>query len=209
MPTVILVRHGQNTYVKKGRLAGRMQGVHLDDTGKMQAEQLAQSMAKLQLKAVYSSPLERALETAKPIAKAQKVEVITRPGLMEVDFGNWQNKTLKQLRRRKLWKMVQGAPTRMRFPEGETFAEAQLRITNEIENLCAQHKPKDIFVCVGHSDMIKLAVAYFIGLPLDLFQRLVVNTASISTLMVSENQTRLINFNLPPNIPPTPPKDKK
>jgi len=197
MPTVLLVRHGQNQYVSKGRLAGRLPGVHLNEKGQEQAQQLAKTLSQVPLNAVYASPLDRTLETAAPIAKAHNLEVIPRAGLLEVDFGTWQDKTLKQLSRRKLWKVVQGAPSRMRFPEGETFAEAQLRLVNELETLCAMHKPKDVFVCVGHSDMIKLAVAYYTSVPLDQFQRLMVSTASISTLHIGETHAQLINFNLP------------
>jgi probable phosphomutase (TIGR03848 family) len=197
MPTVLLVRHGQNQYVSKGRLAGRLPGVHLNDKGKEQAQTLAKTLSQVPIKAVYASPLDRTLETAAPIAEAHRLEVIPRAGLLEVDFGAWQDKTLKELRRRKLWKVVQGAPARMRFPEGESFAEAQLRIANELDALCRMHKPKDVFVCVGHSDMIKLAVAYYTGVPLDQFQRLMVSTASISTLHIGETSAQLINFNLP------------
>jgi len=195
MPTILLIRHGENEYVKTGRLAGRLPGVHLNETGRAQAEALGVAMAKLPLNAVYSSPLERTLETAAPIAAACKLKTIPRPGLLEVDFGTWQDRSFKQLRRRVLWKTVQGHPARMRFPEGESFAEAQARIVEELETLAAQHKPKDVFACVGHSDMIKLAVAYYLGLPLDLFQRLVVSPASISTLHLGDGHVRLLNLN--------------
>lgn len=195
MPIVVLIRHGENEYVKKGRLAGRKAGVHLNDNGRAQAENLAKVLAKAPIKAVYSSPLERTMETAAPIAAVHKLEVIPREGLLEVDFGAWQDKTLKQLYRRKLWRIVQGAPSQARFPEGESFADAQHRIVSEIEKLCGGHKPKDTIVCVGHSDMIKLAVAYYLGLPLDLFQRITVGPASISTLMIGKGISRLINLN--------------
>lgn len=197
MPTVLLVRHGQNQYVSKGRLAGRLPGVHLNDKGKEQAQQLAKTLSQVPIKAVYASPLDRTLETATPIAEVHGLEVTPRAGLLEVDFGDWEDKTLKQLRRRRLWKVVQNAPSRMRFPDGESFAEAQLRIANELQALCDLHKPKDVFVCVGHSDMIKLAVAYYTNVPLDQFQRLMVSTASISTLHIGETHAQLINFNLP------------
>ena len=196
MPVVLLIRHGENEYVKKGRLAGRKPGVHLNDRGCAQAAALAEALKKIPLKAVYSSPLDRTIETAAPLAEVHKLKVIPREGLLEVDYGSWQDKTLKQLTRRKLWKTVQSRPSHARFPEGETFAEAQLRIVSEINTLCAQHKPKDILACVGHSDMLKLAVAYYLGLPLDFFQRLTVQPASISTLHIHpEGGARLINLN--------------
>lgn len=195
MPTILLIRHGENEYVKKGRLAGRLPGIHLNEKGLSQAELLGKSLAKVPIKAVYSSPLERAAETAKPIAKAHKLKVIKRDGLLELDMGKWENKTLKQLRRQKLWKVVQQSPSLARFPEGETFAEAQHRITTELQTLSARHKPKDIIVCVGHSDMIKLAVAFYLGLHLDMFQRLIVSPGSISTLHITKTHALLINLN--------------
>ena len=206
MPLVLLIRHGENEYVNKGRLAGRLPGVHLNDKGRAQAEALAEALQKTPLKAVYSSPLDRTLETAAPIADAHKLEVTPSEGLLEVDFGKWQDKTLKQLARQKLWKTVQSRPSQAQFPEGETFAQAQLRIVEELNRLCSQHKPKDIIACVSHSDMIKLVVAYYLGLSLDLFQRLSVQPASISTLHIHpEGGTRLVNLNtIPYNLPQDP-----
>lgn len=200
MPTILLIRHGENDYVKKNRLAGRMDGVHLNDKGRAQAQALASHLAKAPIKAVYSSPLERTIETAEPIAEAVGLEVIPRPGLLETDYGTWQNKTLKQLQRRKLWKVVQRAPSLARFPEGESFAETQQRISGEIELLCSEHKPKDLIVCVGHADPIKLVVAYYLGLPLDLFQRLTVNPASISAIHIGESGSRLLALNFDPSL---------
>ncbi len=195
MPTILLIRHGENEYVKKGRLAGRISGVHLNENGRAQAEKLSSALVDKPVKAVYASPLERTIETATPIASALNLKVIKRPGLIEVDFGKWQDKTIKQLSRQKLWKIVQQQPSRARFPEGESFAEAQLRIANEIEAICDMHKPKDLIICVGHSDMIKLAVAYFTGLPIDKFQGLVVQPASVTTLNISKNRSMLVNLN--------------
>jgi probable phosphomutase (TIGR03848 family) len=206
MPLILLIRHGENEYVSKGRLAGRLPAVHLNDKGRAQAAALAEALKQTPIKAVYSSPLERTMETAAPLAAARKLEVVPRDGLIEVDFGKWQDKTLKQLARQKLWKVVQSQPSQACFPEGETFAQAQLRIVEELTELCSLHKAKDIIACVGHSDMIKLAVAYFLGLPLDLFQRLHVQPASVSTLMFHPGgDVRLINLNhIPYRLPENP-----
>lgn len=195
MPLILLIRHGHNDYVEKKRLAGRLPDVHLNEDGRAQAKALGERLAEARLKAVYSSPLERTMETARPIAQASDLEVVPREGLTEIDYGTWQGKTLKQLGRRKLWPVVQQQPSLARFPEGESFAEAQVRLVSEIEALCGRHKPKDAFACVSHSDAIKLIVAYYIGLPLDQFQRLSVAPASITTLHIGEKHARLINLN--------------
>ena len=195
MPVILLIRHGENDYVKKNRLAGRLSGVHLNAHGQEQAKALAEKLGDKPIKAIYSSPLERALETAAPLAQALGLEVQQRDGLVEVDFGEWQDQRLKALSRTKLWKTVQGLPSRMRFPGGETFADAQQRICREIETIARPHEPKDLIACVSHSDPIKLAVAYFIGLPLDMFQRLSVAPASISALYLGETESRLLSLN--------------
>ena len=147
MPVVLLIRHGENEYVKKGRLAGRKPGVHLNEKGRAQAQALAEVLKDYPIKAVYSSPLDRTMETAEPIAEIKKLKVIPREGLLEVDYGTWQDKTLKQLSRRKLWRTVQSAPALATFPDGESFAEAQLRIATELTELARMHKQKDMFVC--------------------------------------------------------------
>jgi probable phosphoglycerate mutase len=192
---ILLVRHGENDYVKTGRLAGRLPGVHLNEKGREQAQAVADKLTGAAIKAVYSSPMERAMETAEPIARALGLEVVVRQGLIEVDVGDWQDKKLKGLKRLKIWRKVQIMPSVMRFPGGETFAQAQHRITQELQTLADQHEPKDIIVCVSHSDPIKLAVSYFIGQPLDLFQRLSVMPASITALYFGEEGSFLVTLN--------------
>ena len=195
MPVILLIRHGENDYVKKNRLAGRLPGVHLNKNGQKQAQALAENLAGAPIKAVYSSPLERSLETAAPIAQALSLEVQSRQGLIEVDFGEWQDQRVRALSRTKLWKRVQGAPSRMRFPGGETFFDAQHRITQDLDAIASLHEPKDMLVCVSHSDPIKLAVAYFLGMPIDAFQRLSISPASITALYLGESGCQLLRLN--------------
>ncbi|MCP4140377.1 MAG: phosphoglycerate mutase [Chloroflexi bacterium] len=195
MTTFLLIRHGENEYVAKGRLAGRLPAVHLNENGKKQAQNLAKILAKAPIKAIYSSPLERCLETAQPLADALKLDIIPREGLLEIDFGHWQDKTLKSLRRRKLWEIVQKYPSRMEFPEGETFVNAQTRATQEIEALSKLHTQKEMIACFAHSDIIRLILAHYIGTPLDLFQRIMVSPASISTIRLGEMGVQIFNIN--------------
>lgn len=196
MTTILLIRHGENDFVRKHRLAGWLPDVHLNERGRRQAQALAEHLARVKLQAVYASPLERTMETAEPIAAAQGLEVIPRPALGEVRVGRWQGQSLKVLRRRKLWSLVQQMPSLARFPEGESFAEAQARVVAELEALRARHRGKRaVIACVSHADIIKLAIAYYLGLPLDLFQRLVVMPASISVLHIQDGAVRLLRLN--------------
>jgi probable phosphoglycerate mutase len=211
MPLILLIRHGENDYVKKGRLAGRMPGVHLNERGRQQSQALVEKLSGAPLKAIYSSPLERALETAAPLAAAFGLEVCTLPGLTEMDPGEWQGKSLKGLRQLKLWRLVQAAPSRMRFPGGESFIEAQQRIVRELEQLCARHDARDLVACVFHADPIKLVVAFYLGLPIDLFQRLAVSPGSITALHLGEAGSQLLTLNYDPLFslqPPEKPKGK-
>jgi probable phosphomutase (TIGR03848 family) len=199
MPTILLIRHGENDYVKTGRLAGRLPGVHLNEKGRQQAEAVAEALCKMlppeRVKAVFSSPLERTMETAGPIARAFNLEIIPREGLIETQYGEWQDKKVKGLSRLKIWKNVQSAPSLFTFPGGESFADTQTRICQEIYTLIRDYEQKDILVCVSHADPIKLAVAYFLGLPIDLFQRLHVAPASINVLYIDQGVSRLLALN--------------
>jgi len=209
MPLLLLIRHGENEYVKTGKLAGRLLGVHLNERGRQQAAELAKALADLPLKAIYSSPLERALETAEPIAAGRKLEIQLRPDLMDNDIGAWQGRSLKQLRRIKKWKIVQQAPSRFKFPEGESFLQTQARIASCLDEIAANHKPKDVVAVVFHADPIKLAVAHYLGMPLDHFQRLGCDTASVTVLYVSETGAHLIKLNQRPPFDLMPKQKKK
>jgi len=195
MPLILLVRHGENNYVKKNILAGRLPGVHLNEKGRSQAQAVAERLKSVPIKALYSSPLERALETAELLSKALGLEIVPRPGLIELDIGEWQGQTLKSLQKLKVWRKVQGNPSRFRFPGGEAFLDTQHRICTEIEELASMHQPKEIIACVSHADPIKLAVAHYLGMPLDHFQRLVVSPGSITALYLGEMGAQLVTLN--------------
>lgn len=196
MTVLYLIRHGHNEYIGKGKLAGRLPGVHLSELGLRQASALAGLLKPVRFQAIYASPLERTMETAAPIATAQKKEVQPLPSLQEMDYGSWQGVSLKLLRRRKLWPVIQASPSLARFPNGESFPEAQSRVVAELEALRTRHRgQKAAIAVVFHSDPIKLAIAHYIGLPLDLFQRLNIDPASISVLAFSERAIRLLKLN--------------
>ena len=199
MPLLLLIRHGENDFVKTGKLAGRLPGVHLNEKGQKQAGALGLALREVPIKAIYSSPLERAMETASPIADARNLKIIQEPDLMDTNIGRWQGKSIKVLRLTKVWKIVQSAPSRFRFPEGESFMESQARYVSVLERMIQTHnKPHDIVAVVFHADPIKLAVSHFLGMPLDHFQRLSCDTGSLTALYVSESGANLIKLNQRP-----------
>ncbi len=178
---VLLVRHGQTPTTGK-LLPGRAPGLHLADVGTGQAEAVAQRIAELkQVDAVYASPMERARETAAPIGRARGLKVQIDRGLLECDFGEWTGAELKTLMKLPEWVTVQRAPSIFRFPGGESFTEMQLRIVSALDRLRAKH-PGGTIVCVSHADPIKAAVAHAMGTHLDLFQRIVIGTCSVSAI---------------------------
>jgi probable phosphomutase (TIGR03848 family) len=193
MTLLYLIRHGETDFIGK-RLAGWLPGVHLNPRGRAQAEALAQLLSGVRFAALYASPLERSMETAEPLSRMLGLAVEPRPSLGEVRPGRWQGQPLRSLRRRKLWSVVQNAPSLARFPEGESFVETQARVVGELEELRAMHRKKTI-ACVSHADVIKLAIAHYLGLPLDMFHRLSVAPASISILSVVDGYARLVRLN--------------
>ena len=198
MHLLLLIRHGENDYTKKHKLAGYTPDVHLNERGQSQAQALADALKEVPIKAIYSSPLERAIETATPIAAARRLEVQVEAGLLETNVGKWQGRSLAALRLQKHWKVVQSAPSRAQFPEGETFYECQARIVTALDSIARKYKPQNIVACVFHADPIKLAVAHYIGLPLDHFQRLSCDTGSLTALYVGESGANLIKLNQRP-----------
>lgn len=191
---LLLIRHAENEYTRTGKLAGRMPGVHLNETGRKQALALAERLKAAPIRAVYASPLERARETAQPLAEAKKLGVEICAGLSEIDFGGWAGRSLKVLARTNLWRQVQQQPSRMIFPEGESFWAAQGRAVQAVEQLARDH-PKELIAAVTHADVIKLVIAHYLGQPLDLFQRLVISPASITLLHLGQGQPALVKLN--------------
>lgn len=199
MPLLLLIRHGENDFVKTGKLPGQSAGIHLNERGLGQAQALAEALKEVPIKTIYSSPLERAMETAGPIAQARGLQVIEEPNLRDANVGRWQGKSLKVLRLTNAWKIVQHSPSRFQFPEGESFLDLQTRIVNTLEAIVRKHnKPRDIVAVVFHADPIKLAIAHFLGLPLDHFQRLSCDTGSLTALYAGEMGANLIQLNRRP-----------
>ena len=183
---LLLVRHGRTPTT--GRvLPGRAPGLHLSDHGRAQADRVAERLADLPVDAVYSSPLERACETADPTAARTGRDVKHDDGLLECDFGDWTGAALADVAALPEWQTVQHSPSTFRFPNGESFTEMQARIVGTLEALRADHVG-GVVVCFSHADPIKAAVAHALGTPLDLFQRIVISPASVSAISFVEGQ---------------------
>jgi probable phosphomutase (TIGR03848 family) len=183
---LLLVRHGE-TPTTGSVLPGRAPGLHLSDRGRAQAERVAERLAGLSIDAIYSSPLERACETAAPTAARTGLDVNHDAGLHECDKGDWTGAAIADVAALPEWHTVQHSPSAFRFPNGESFPEMQARIVGSLEALCTAHAG-GVVVCFSHADPIKAAVAHALGTHLDLFQRIVISPGSVSAISSVEGQ---------------------
>jgi len=191
---ILLVRHGQTPTTGK-ILPGRAAGLHLAEAGVQQAHMVAERISELpRVDAIYASPLERARETAAPIARALGLRTKIDKGLLECEFGDWTGAELSKLMKLPEWSTVQRAPSTFRFPNGESFTEMQTRMVSAIDRLVAQHRG-GVIVCVSHADPIKAAVAHAMGTHIDLFQRIVISTCSVSAIAYTTGGPIVLNVN--------------
>ncbi len=154
--------------------------------------------------------MTRCLETARTIADLKELPITELPEVGEVRYGKWEGKKIKKLAKKREWYAVQHYPSRFTFPDGESFSEVKFRAVSAIESLVTRHE-KEIVAVVSHADVIKLVLAHYLGVPLDLFQRTGLSPASVSVLALSANGTvRVLRINDDgPLKPPSEPKKKE
>jgi probable phosphomutase (TIGR03848 family) len=193
MTRVLLIRHAL-TNSTGIRLTGRLPGVHLNEEGRKQAQLLAWKLASESLSAIYSSPLERAVETATPFAEVMGLELKISENFAEIDFGEWTNLTIDELRNNHLFKKFNSFRSSLRIPGGEMMPEAQLRMIRGIEEICRNNPEKTIAI-VSHADTIKSVIAYYAGISLDMMGRIEISPASVSIVEIYDQTVRIIKVN--------------
>lgn len=208
MAIILLVRHGENNWVKEHRLAGWTPGVVLNDKGHNQAKTQAERLSILPITTIYSSPLERCMETAQHIAEPLELGVHLFPEMGEVRYGEWEGEPIKELSKLKEWHTIQHVPSRFEFPQGESLRGVQTRAVDAIECLAAKHSDEMVIV-VSHADVIKLTLAHYLGMHIDLFQRIVVSPASVSALMLGKGSVRVLRINDDGPLQPPPKREEK
>lgn len=210
---LLLIRHGHTDWADR-RLSGWLPGIHLTEVGQAQARSLAEQLAGIPLAALFSSPLERALETLSPLAAARGLPIQVRQGLIEAGCGDWAGRTLEDLKNEEMWPLLHVYPGGVRFPNGESLREVQARMVAELDALRDAHAGQTV-AAVSHADPLKLAVAHYAGVPLDLYGRLTIHPASVTVLSFTQYGPRLLCLNhteaLPPLLLPSeePTKDKE
>jgi probable phosphoglycerate mutase len=205
MTIFFLVRHGETELVGR-KLSGWTPGIHLNPKGREQAQAVCESLADYPIRAVYSSPLERAVETAIPLAMALQLPVHRRRALGEVDYGSFTGRSFRQLQRLRTWQRVRSQPSQASFPGGESLHEVQFRSVRALSAIEREH-PRALVALFSHGDAIRLALVYVLGMPLDLYQRLMISPGSISVVRFSSQGTQVLALNVPAGFSlPFPPR---
>jgi probable phosphoglycerate mutase len=193
--TVLLIRHGANPKVGKG-LTGWLPGVSLNEEGHRQAAALASFLSRAPISAIYSSPLERALETAGPLARAKNLEIFCNPDFGEVHFGDWQGKEFTEIELDPQWSRFNNFRSGTRAPNGESMLETQARMMRGLFALAESHGGETVAV-FSHADAIKCAISHLLGIPLDFHRRLEILPASITTIDIFPDAPVVRSVNVP------------
>lgn len=198
---LVVVRHGKTPTTGKV-LPGRAPGLSLSEEGRAEAQRTAERLFQAYPTPdfIYTSPLERARETAEPYGSMAKVPLIEHAGLLECDFGDWTGRELSELSKLPEWKTVQSAPSRFRFPNGESFPEMAGRISSFLEEISTVHAGK-VIVSYSHADPIKALISDVMGLHLDLLQRVVIHTAAVSVIGIVSHQPYVVTVNSTAELP--------
>jgi broad specificity phosphatase PhoE len=195
MTMFLLVRHAMCDPVGRS-IAGRLPGIHLNSLGQRQADHLAERLASLTLSGVYSSPLERAMETAGPLGRRHGLDVQPVAGLTEVDFGEWTGKAFEELDQLPAWRRFNEFRSGTSIPGGETMAEVLSRALRELDRLRALHPGSETLVAVvSHGDVLRMLVTHALGVTPDLLHRLELSPASVTILQVEDYGPRLLLLN--------------
>lgn len=193
MTTFYLIRHGANDWLPKG-LAGRATGTNLNKEGVAQSEALAAHLVTAGIQKIFSSPLERAVQTATPLATTLGLQIQVEDSLIEINFGDWTGKTWEELRSMQDWKTFNQFRSGMRIPNGELMIEAQHRVIHFIDQIHKQHFGKTV-AFVSHGDVIRSALAFYMGMPIDFFQRFEIAPASYSIVQLSREMPQVLCIN--------------
>jgi probable phosphomutase (TIGR03848 family) len=197
--TVILLRHGRSTSNTAHTLAGRSEGVDLDDTGRAQAQTVVERIGDLPLRAIVRSPLLRCARTVEPLAAARGLDPVIDDGLVEVDYGAWTGRAIGELVKEPMWAVVQQQPSAAVFPDGEGLAQVQARAVAAIRDrdraLAEEHGGDQLWLACTHGDVIKAVVADALGVHLDTFQRITADPASMSVIRYTALRPFVIHVN--------------
>ena len=193
MTTFLLIRHGATEWVGQ-RIMGWTPGISVSFSGRAEVASLAESLAEVKLAAVYSSPLERALDTATAIARRQGMEASPHQAFGEIRFGDWTGRELRELDKEEHWRRWNTVRSLTRAPRGELTLEVQLRVYDALTELRDRHPEQKVAV-VSHGDPIRAVIAHLAAIPLDLALRLRIDTASVSVVRLGDWEPEIMGVN--------------
>lgn len=197
--TVILLRHGRSTSNTAHVLAGRAEGIDLDDKGREQADALVARIGSLPIRALVTSPLLRCRRTLEPLAAALGLEPVVDERLSEVDYGQWTGRKIGELVKEPLWSVVQAQPSAAVFPDGEGLAHVQARAVTAVRErdrrLADEHGGDALWLACTHGDVIKAVIADAMGTHLDSFQRITADPASMSVIRYTPLRPFVVHVN--------------
>ena len=193
MTTFLLMRHGETDAVGKS-IMGWRPGWHLNGNGRKQVEQLAARLARLPIRAIYTSPLERAVETAETVGEPHGLKPRPDPELGEFHAGEWEGETIADLDQREEWRRFNHFRAGTRAPGGELMIETQARMIRRVQALAGEH-PGETVGIVSHGDPLRAVVAFYMGVPMDMILRFQISPASLSVVEVSEWGARVVCVN--------------
>jgi probable phosphoglycerate mutase len=196
MTQFLFVRHATHDFLAQKKIAGRRPGIHLNPTGKKQAEELARRLSVLPIEAIYCSPLERACETAAPLAEELSLEPKITGDFNEIDFGDWTGRAFVDLDCLPGWQRWNRFRSNAVAPNGESMVEAQARALQKVFELKNQYRMVAIF---SHGDIIRAVLAHFLGISLDLFQRIEISPGSVSLVELEDDCVHIGYINLTPD----------
>ena len=209
MKTVLLIRHGENDSLGK-YLPGQLGGIHLNEAGRLQANQVAESLASTPIAKIISSPLERAVETAAPLAEKLGLTTIIEPGFMEMNTGSWTGLHFPEIKEDPLWEKLRAEPENHAFPDGESFVDASERLWKTLTETVSGQAKDSIIAIFSHSDCIKMMLARALDVPLKRYYSFSVDTCSLNILAFHRDRIYLDgqNLRLPyqwqPRVKPSP-----
>lgn len=193
MTVLFLIRHASCSGLGL-TLWGRTANITLDLKGELQAQRLAERFKDVKLDAIYSSPMERALQTAEPLARNANLEVKESQALNEIDFGDWTGKTFDELSSDDVWRRFNTRRSATAIPGGESFLEVQNRIVKELNTIASRHVNGRVAV-VTHADVIRAAVLNFSGMPVDLIERIEISPCSVTAVALDDERVTLLTIN--------------
>ena len=198
MTVLHLLRHGQHGLLG-GVLAGRMPGVGLSERGCAEIAVIAERLAGENITALYSSPLQRTRESAEIIGERFGLPVTYADGLIELDFGEWTGATFDSIRADPRWRSWSSHRSLAAIPGGETMRAVQHRAVNAIIDICERH-PEETVVAVSHGDVIRAALVFALGMPLDFYHRIEIVQGSLSTIRIDDGGIRVLRVNEKPPL---------